>query len=157
MHSGEQTLSPGFRASFRLYHGCPQIVGASSDSSKRSAGKHDSQECSERTPGGILRIYLTLHPPVLFVHSKNDIIVPLFESLKTHRQLQEVNTRTAGFVKHGLVNSDGSAVVGMGSAEELFRSILDNVCNGYNIADSTVDTRGVWVIDRGVRERSYSV
>ena len=72
-----------------------------------------------------------LHPPVLFVHSKNDIIVPLSDSLKTHRQLQEANISTEILlldgVKHGLVNSDGSAVLGMESAEEEVFRFIDNV------------------------------
>ena len=65
------------------------------------------------------------HPPVLFVHSKDDAIVPLSESLETHRQLKEAGVRTEIFLldgaKHGQVSSDGSAVVGMESA--VFRFI----------------------------------
>ena len=38
------------------------------------------------------------HPPVLFVHSKDDAIVPLSESLETHRQLKEAGVRTEIFL-----------------------------------------------------------
>ncbi|KAG8215091.1 Alpha/Beta hydrolase protein [Butyriboletus roseoflavus] len=72
-----------------------------------------------------------LHPPVLFVHSKNDLIVPLSESLKTNRQLEEVGVRTELFfldgAKHGQVNSDGSAVIGMEEAEEAVFRFIDSV------------------------------
>jgi acetyl esterase/lipase len=72
-----------------------------------------------------------LHPPALFVHSKNDAIVPLSESLKTDRQLKEAGARTELFLldgeKHGQVSSDGSAVVGVESAESAVFRFIDSV------------------------------
>ena len=72
-----------------------------------------------------------LHPPVLFVHSKDDTIVPLSESLNTDRQLKEAGVRTELFLidgaKHGQVNTDGSAVVGVESAESAVFRFIDSV------------------------------
>lgn len=73
----------------------------------------------------------SLHPPALFVHSKDDTIVPLSESLRTNRQLREVGVRSELFLldgaKHGQVNSDGSAVVRVESAEEAIFRFIDSV------------------------------
>lgn len=72
-----------------------------------------------------------LHPPVLFVHSRDDPFVPVSESLKGERQLKEVGVRTELLLldgaKHGPVNSDGSEVVGWESAEEAVFRFIDSV------------------------------
>ena len=71
------------------------------------------------------------HPPTLFVHSKDDAIVPLSESLNSDRQLKEAGARTELFLldgaKHGQVNLDGSVVIGVEAAEDVVFRFIDSV------------------------------
>lgn len=71
------------------------------------------------------------YPPTLFVHSTEDSIVPPSESLNTYEQLKQMGIRAElcliGGAKHGLVNPDGTPVVGAEAANESVFAFIESV------------------------------